>query len=173
MSVPSTSATHQFLPDEIWLQVLCHLDSQDLWLNIRKVNKQLRACAEDHGIRNIVPDSTVGVTFSLGSNTQHRWYDIRGTLTFNCLDLDPQGWYARLDLCRVHPQGLRERAIGRWSKICSDGLDPKQEWRVQCGVQGEMRRVRLPGAVARDGNEVHVHWREMLDVYYGAGPDCK
>lgn len=120
-------------------------------------------------MRDLISSFTVGVQFSLGSGAHHRWYDIRGSLTFSFTGLSKQDpRYGKFGACLVHPHACFGRAMQKWKEICSAGKP--QSWRVQRGLQGEMRTVRLLKVILDEANEVRCDWRELLDAYFEAGP---
>lgn len=69
------------LPDELWLQILHYLEPQDVWLNTHKVSRQLESCSEDIIKNNLIRHFTISLSFTLGTSTRARWYDIRGSTT--------------------------------------------------------------------------------------------
>lgn len=107
--------------------------------------------------------------FSLGTGSHHRWYDVRGNITFTFRQFNRfNDQYALFGECLVHPQGAYARAMEQWKRICVNGVGERVEWKVQEGFSGEVRAVRLPKLVIEgEGRGLYVDWREMFDAYYG------
>lgn len=117
----------------------------------------------------ILEKFTVGLQFSLGSGAHHRWYDVRGTITFSFQSLhrhNPQ--YGEFGACLVHPHACFDRAMERWKRMSAEGLGAQNDWRVQYGYEGQLRVVKLPSLVVKDGDGVWCDWKEMFDAYFGA-----
>lgn len=123
------------LPEELWLDILHHTPPQDLWLSVRQVNKRFQAVAEDVLQTQVVPNFTLGLNYTLGSGTHHRWYDVRArvTLGFNSIcKHNPQ--YALFDKIAILPETCHERAWEKWCLISAGGLGNEVEWRIQLGA---------------------------------------
>lgn len=57
-----------FLPSELWLQILSHTSTtqtRHLWRSVRRTNRQLRDCVEQHFKDHIVPMTKLVLTFGL------------------------------------------------------------------------------------------------------------
>nr|POE63437.1 hypothetical protein CFP56_04340 [Quercus suber] len=164
MSVNSNSLPH--LPNEIWIQVLHHLSLQDLWLNTRLLNRQWRVYVEIHSLQDLVPGFLVGVSLSLGSGAHHRWYDIRATLRFSYMGIsDEHPLCAKFGMCSVQPKHQTSRSLKVWQKMCQAGLSRKQEWRLQYGDEGELRKTRLPDVTLGEDNTLYIGWKKLLTAY--------
>ncbi|KAK5123896.1 hypothetical protein LTR85_002092 [Meristemomyces frigidus] len=160
------------IPDELWLHILTYLAPKDIWSSARPINQQLtRICSDLLLTDEIMRKFTVGVSISLGAGTRHRWYDIRGTLTFSFQSFSKHnGQYALFGACLAHPSACYDRAMEKWKRMSADGLGERQEWRVQHGYEGDLKYVRLPKlivAAEQDGGGVWCDWREMFDAYFG------
>ncbi|KAK4542036.1 hypothetical protein LTR36_007067 [Oleoguttula mirabilis] len=177
--VAASTPTH--LPDELWLHILTHLPAKDVWASARPLTPQLtRLCEELATSTNTMRNFTVGISFSLGAGARHRWYDIRGTLTFSFQRFSEyNARYVLFGACLAHPSACYGRAMEKWRGICggggggedgAEGLGLREEWRVQYGYEGDVKVVRLPKLIVAseaDGGGVWCDWRELFDAYYG------
>nr|POE48391.1 hypothetical protein CFP56_71021 [Quercus suber] len=171
MSLESTSLPP--IPNEIWIQILHHLSLQDFWLSARLLNRQWRTYVEIHSLETLVSRSTIGVSLSLGNGAHHRWYDVRATLTFSYIGTSPQNpRCARFGKCSVQPHHQCDRSMKVWQKMCQIGLNRKQEWRLQCGDEGELRKTRLPDVALGEDDTLHIDWRKLLTAYFVTGTTC-
>ncbi|EMC91394.1 hypothetical protein BAUCODRAFT_326680 [Baudoinia panamericana UAMH 10762] len=155
------------LPDEIWLQILNYLPPLDIWRSVHLTNTQLASAAEEAMLKRIIESFTIGLSFSLGAGSRHRWYDIRGTITFQFKEINkhnPQ--YVLFGSLRVHPDHAYSRAMERWKRMSADGLGGRQEWRVQYGDEGPLKMVRLPKLIVADKEGIFCDWKELFDVYF-------
>ena len=165
------------LPDELWLHILAYLPPADIWRTLHPLSRQLSACTEDYLVSphcsNVLSRFTVGHQFSLSSGSHHRWYDVRGTITFTFKGISKHNArYAWFGSYLVHPQRCNARAMEEWKRMSERGVSGRQEWRVQFGYDGDVRLVRLPKLVLLAGEEgVWVDWREMFDAYFAPKAD--
>lgn len=170
---PAVVAAPIHLPDELWLHIVSYLEPKDIWSSARPINQQLtRICSNllltDEQMRKF----TIGISFSLGAGAHHRWYDIRGTLTFSYHSFsksNPQ--FALFSACLAHPSACYDRAIQKWKGMSSGSLGEKEMWRLQHGYEGQVKVVRLPKLVVaseEDGGGVWCDWRELFDACFGA-----
>jgi len=117
---------------------------------------------------------SIGLKTSLGAGTHHRWYDVRGTITFSFQHFNRHDLqYAFFGAPLVHPQSCTARAMEQWRQIAATCVGPNIEWAVQFGYQGEVKDVQLRklvvanGESGRDaGDGIWCDWREMLDAYF-------
>ena len=154
------------LPDEILLEIFRETDPRTLWLSIRNVNQQFRACAEDIVRSELIRRFTVGLNYTLGSGSHHRWYDIRGSITLSFKQmsrLNPQ--YALFEKLSIRPEACNGRAWEKWNRMCAGGFGAEQEWRVQLDDR-DPRVVRMPKLVISHKHGLWCDWREMLNAYF-------
>ena len=88
-------------------------------------------------------------------------------MTFYFLSINkhnPQ--YALFGACTVRPESCHQRTMEKWKQMCVDGVGTRQEWRVQCEDDGEVRIVNLPHLVVAGEEGIWVDWREMFDVFF-------
>ncbi|RMY18358.1 hypothetical protein D0867_05381, partial [Hortaea werneckii] len=137
------------LPDELWLLITEYLAAKDVWASVRHVNERLSRIATDQLMRaDHVRRLSIGVSFSLGSGSHHRWFDIRGTITFSFQHFkEHNSRYAIFGSLLVHPQESYAVAMRKWETICSKGIRAGEQWKVQEGVHGEVKVVRLQNLV--------------------------
>ncbi|KAK3677494.1 hypothetical protein LTR78_002344 [Recurvomyces mirabilis] len=155
------------IPDEIWLQIIDYVPAADLWNNMRLASKQLLRCVEDYVSKapGMLEDFTIGLAFSLAAGPHHRWYDVRGTITFSFVALNKHNHdYARFARCLVHPQRMFDRGIEQWRRISSGGPGERQDWRLQHSIDST-KLVKLRKVIA-DADGVYCDWRELFDAYY-------
>lgn len=157
------------LPEELRLHILSYISPSDLWLSVRHINKQYRNYAEDVASKQLVPKFTIGLNFTLGSGSHHRWYDIRGTVHHGFIQINkvnPQ--YALFEISTVLPQSCRQRVLETWKRMCATGFGPEQEWRVTYSGTGLL--MKLPRLVLSANDGVWCDWREVLDGYFARLP---
>lgn len=154
------------LPSEIWLEICRFAEAKDLYLSLRPVNKQIFACAEDVLQSEIIPHFTINLSFSLGTGSHHRWYDVRGSITLSFRSVSKYNkQYALFDKITYQPQACQQRAGERWNQICSAGVGSDNEWRVQM-EGGPPRTVRMPNLIISHDHGAWCDWREMLEAYF-------
>ena len=156
------------LPDEIWLQIIHYVPPADLWRNMRLTSKQMLRCTEDYVSKGsgMLEEMTIGLAFSLAAGPHHRWYDVRGTITFSFVEVNKHNQdYARFGSCQVHPPRMIDRGVEQWRQISTGGPGERQEWRLQHG-RDSTKLVKLRKLVA-DADGVYCDWRELFDAYYG------
>lgn len=159
-----------FLPDELWVHILQYLSARDAWKSARLVNRQLsRIILEQLTSAKHMSRFSIDISVSLGSGSHHRWYDVRGRITFAFQHFNRHNaQYAHFGSCVVHPAGSYARAMEQWKRMCGTGMGERVEWRIQEGVDGEAKIVRLPKLVLDgEGSGLYVDWRELFDAYYG------
>ena len=153
------------LPNELWLEIFCYLDRSDLWTVIHNVNRQFRACAEDIATKELLQDFTISLTYTLGSGSHHRWYDISGTITLGFKHINrvnPQ--YALFEVTGTHPESCYSRTVEKWKRMCASGFGPEQAWPLKLG--GNPRLVKMPNLVLAADDGLWCDWREMLNGYF-------
>lgn len=158
------------IPDELWLLILEHLSAKDVWASARHVNERLSRIATDQLMRaDHVSRLSIGVSFSLGSGSHHRWFDIRGTITFSFQHFDERdSQYAVFGSLLVHPQESYAVALRKWETIRTHTSRAGEQWKVQEGADGEVKVVRLQNLiVVGPGHELYVDCKELFDAYYG------
>lgn len=155
---PQTSLPH--LPDELWLEVLAHLDWLTLW-QTRAVHPKFRVEAERIAIASVLPNLSLSTTYTLGSGTRHRWYDVRATITLSFAAMNTHNpEFALYQLAQVHPTSFHDRALEKWRPMCSRGLDAALDWQIsdpQSTCTG-----RLGKLVAADDGGIWCDWRELM-----------
>jgi len=159
-----------YLPDELWLQIVAALRPDDLWI-LHQTSRQLQRVVEEvwQSPRGPISIFLVGPQFSLGSGSHHRWFDVRVTITFTFQSFssgNPQ--YAKFGSSLVVPEGYCKPALEKWKRMCRRGIGDRQDWRVQCGYEGDLRVLKLPHLqlVGDEGVGLWVDWREMFNIYF-------
>ncbi|KAK4500436.1 hypothetical protein PRZ48_008625 [Zasmidium cellare] len=159
MAIPS-------LPTEIWLEVFRYVDPADIWLSLQHVSKEFHACARDTMQAEVVPNFLISLSFTLGSGTRARWYDIRGSITLGFSSMskhNPQ--YALFDKVHLLPESCSQRAWEKWNQICSAGVGESLDWRVAL-KDGPVRTVKMSKLIISHKHGAWCDWREMLDAYF-------
>lgn len=160
----STLAAEQsplpYLPDEIWLRVLAHLNWPSLW-QMRTVHPKLRVEAEKLATSNLLPIISLAVTYTLGSGTRHRWYDVRATLSFSFESINKHNpHFALFKVATVHPPNFSDRALEKWRPMCARGLDPALEWQIN--LDRDVYITTLNKLVATEDGSLWCDWRDLL-----------
>ncbi|KAK3072530.1 hypothetical protein LTR53_006666 [Teratosphaeriaceae sp. CCFEE 6253] len=158
-----------YLPSEVWLQVFSYCSLQDIWVTLRRLNRQLAACAEDVTIQStLLSRFTVAIRFPLeptGTDGEPREQVTLSTITFTFRELSSYNpTYALFGSCLVHPRRHYAQATQHWEWLAANQLG-EQQWRVQHGYEGEVRIVRLPRLIVAEGEGVWCDWRELFDAY--------
>lgn len=153
------------LPDELWLEVLSHLDWPTLWQTVRKVHPKLKTEVERMAIANLMPGISLALTYTLGSGSSHRWYDVRATTTLSFSNPNKHNPdFAFFAVTAVHPLNHRERGLEKWWTMCAQVLSPRLDWHVI--HEDVMHIVRLRKLVAAENGALWCDWRELLSKWF-------
>ena len=159
----------QSLPEEIRLAILSFLPASDLWLSVKHVNNQYRNYAEEVATKHLLPRFTIGMHFSLSSDTHQRWQAVRGTVQHGFKEinkLNPQ--YALFETIEVLPKNYQDRVLETWNRMCISGFGLEQEWRVTFPPTGIL--MKMPTLVLSSSRGIWCDWRQLLDGYFARLP---
>jgi hypothetical protein len=144
-----------YLPDEIWLHIASHCDAADLWLSLRRVDRQLHRCAEqyfrDHHIPRMGLDLVVSIpsydmrnpqigraTFYLETESEATaGHDSVGRVTFRHLGIAPAHYHSHF--------------MARWTgmqRSSNGGLNERMHWNIY--TRGVSLNVRLKEAIIEE-----------------------
>jgi hypothetical protein len=159
------------LPDEIRLHILSYVAPSDLWHSVRHVNQQYGKYAEEVASKQHVPNFNVGLNFTLGSGSAHRWYDVRGTITTSFRYINKiNSQYALFEITEVLPEASSSRVVEKWKRMCASGFGPEQEWRVT--FRGDGILMKMPNLVLSANDGIWCDWREMMEGYIERLPEA-
>lgn len=166
--LPAEDTTGQqtpHLPDELLIQILTHLPNTALWHTIRHLNRTLRAEAEKLLLTTFFPTLSLSLTYTLGSGTSHRWYDVRATISLSFTSTNRHNPdFALFEVSAVHPPNYYERALEKWRPMCARGLGAGLDWMVSC--EGVTHRVCLAKLVLGEDGSVWCDWQELVGKWF-------
>ena len=158
---PASPLLH--LPDEIWLEILGHLDYLTLW-QTRAISTKLRTESERLAVATLLPNISMALTYTLSSGTRHRWYDVRATITFAFSSVNKHNLdFALFGIARIHPTNFHDRALKKWLPMCSRGLSPALEWQVSDSAT--TYGMRLSKVVGAQDGALWCDWRELITAW--------
>jgi hypothetical protein len=158
------------LPVELWLRIFEDVGDPDLWLSVRNVSRIFRGCVEDIAKTQIIRCFSISTTVSLGSGTQHRWYDVRGTIKLDfkeVLQHSPQ--LADFEIAAFRPDVFAQRVAEEWNRICANGIDQGLIWNITMtdGTGAAMPvSGSIPDCVVSKDHNLRCDWRLLLCSYF-------
>jgi hypothetical protein len=158
------------LPLELWLKIFEDVANIDLWLSVREVDQTFRKCIDDIAKTRMICRSAISTIISLAAGSQHRWYDIRGTVHFAFKELSQQNaQYAEFEIAALRPDVYAHSVAEKWNRICAKGIDQDLIWNItMANSHGVATAVGmpLPNCVIIQEHGLRCDWRLMLRSYF-------
>jgi hypothetical protein len=156
------------LPVELWLKIFEDVETSDLWLSVRNVNRAFRECIDDIAKARIVCFSSISTIFSLGSGNQHCWYDVRGTIELDFKEVSQQNPpFAEFEIAAFRPDVFAPRVAEKWNRICTNGIDQGLIWNItMMDSHGPSSKTTLPNCYFSRTRGLRSDWRLMLCSYF-------
>lgn len=115
-------------------------------------------------MNGLLPTISMAVTFTLGSGTRHRWYDVRATMNFSFKSMNKHNPdFALFEVAHVQPENFRDRALEKWRSMSARGLDPAFDPLISDGDNSYT--IRLKTLVPADGAALWCDWSELLTAW--------
>lgn len=168
------------VPNEVWLSVIAHCDSpQDLWLSVRRVNRQLQDCVEQHFAGHVLPQLVVSLPLTLPTYDARN--PIRGEAVFHHHrpgsehgeDMLSDQSRALFALADTHPDFYRAHFFGRWAGMRDvDGgwMRSSVEWTMR--LHGKTTRTKIKDAravgegVGEEEAQIQFDWKPTLTAFF-------